>query len=237
MAKAHDTWKVLPHGPLEKLSDRVWRLQGSLEGMPLQRVMTIARRSDETLVVHNPICVEDGVQAEIERLGTIATLVVPNGWHRLDAKVFHARYPAARVICPPGARAKVTDVVPVTGTYADEPADPNVWFETLDGVRGAEGVMFVRDGSGVTIVLNDILFNMPHRSGVSGFILRHIMASSGGPKLSRIGRWFLAKDKPALKACFERLAATPDLVRIVVSHHEVIASEPGKVLGSVAASL
>jgi len=234
MAKAHASWTVLTHGPLEKLSERVWRLEGSLERMPLQRVMTIARRSDDALVVHNPICVEDGV---LDRLGTIATLVVPNGWHRLDAKVFHERYPAARVICPPGARDKVAEVVPVTATYADEPADPNVWFETLDGVRGAEGAMFVRDGSGVTIVLNDIVFNMPHRSGMQGFILRHIMGSSGGPKITRIGRWFVAKDKPALKACLERLASTPDLTRIVVSHHEVIDQEPGKVLSAIAARL
>ena len=234
MPKAHESWTVLPHGPLEKLSERVWRLEGSLERMPLQRVMTIAMRSDGGLVVHNPICVEDGV---LDGLGTIAVIVVPSASHRLDARVFHERYPTARVICPPGARDKVAEVVPVTATYADEPADANVWFETLDGVRGGEGAMFVRDASGVTIVLNDIVFNMPHRSGVSGFILRRITGSSGGPKISRIGRWFIAKDKPALKACFERLAATPDLTRILVAHHEVIDREPGKVLREIATTL
>lgn len=30
MAKAHVSWKVLPHDPIEKLSDRLWRVEGEL---------------------------------------------------------------------------------------------------------------------------------------------------------------------------------------------------------------
>jgi hypothetical protein len=55
--------------------------------------------------------------------------------------------------------------------------------------------------------------------------------------VSRIARWFLAKDKPALRAHLERLAAIPDLRRICVSHHETIDREPAKVLRDVAATL
>jgi hypothetical protein len=99
MAKAHTQWTVLPHGGIERLSARLWRLQGTLPTMSMARVMTIARRSDGGLVVHNAIAVEDAVMAEIEAWGPIAAIVVPNGYHRLDAKVFHDRYPAARRSC------------------------------------------------------------------------------------------------------------------------------------------
>jgi hypothetical protein len=235
--KAYATWTVLPHKPIEKLSERLWRVEGTLPNMSLARVMAIARRSDGGLVVHNAIAVADAARAEIEDWGAVATIVVPNGWHRLDANVFHDRYPRARVVCPRGAHAKVAQVVPVTGTYDDEPADPAVALETLDGTAAAEGVMIVRDASGTSLVFNDILFNMPHQRGFTGFVLRHITASTGGPRVSRIARWFVARDKPALRAHLDRLAHLPDLRRILVSHHEVIDQEPARVLADVAATL
>jgi hypothetical protein len=236
-AKAHTRWTVLPHKPIERLSERLWRIEGALPNMPLQRVMTIARRSDGGLIVHNAIAVDDATLAELDAWGPIAAIIVPNGYHRLDARVFRDRYPEARLICPRGARAKVEQVVPVTGSYEDEPADPAVALETLDGTAASEGVMIVRDGDGASLVFNDIVFNMPHQRGVSGFVLRWITASTGGPRVSRIARWFLAKDKPALRGHLERLADTPELRRIVVSHHEVIDREPGRVLCNLAGTL
>ena len=153
----------------------------------------------------------------------------------LDARVFHERFPAARVICPAGSRKKVEEVVPVSGTYDDEPEDPVVRFETLDGTRRGEGAMIVTDGGGTTLVLNDLVFNMPHASGFTGFVLRRVTGSSGGPKMSRIARWFIARDKPALKTHLEKLAGLPALRRVIVSHHEVI-DQPG-VLREIAATL
>jgi hypothetical protein len=235
MAKVHSRWKVLPHGPIERLSERVWRVEGALPNMPMKRVMTIAKRGDGSLVIHNGVCVGDAELAEIESWGRIAAIAVPNGYHRLDARVWHDRFPTARVICPAGARAKVAEVVPVTGTYADEPADDAVRFETLDGTKGSEGAMIVKDRAGTTVVLNDIVFNMPHVGGFSGFMLRHVTASTGGPRISRIARWFLARDKPALRAHLERLAQLPELRRVIVSHHQVI-EEPA-VLRQLAATL
>lgn len=237
MAKANDTWRVLPHGPLQKLSARVWRAEGALPSMPLKRVMTVVKRADGALVVHNAVPLDEPSMKEIEAWGEIAWLVVPNGYHRLDAKVFQGRYPAARVLCPRGARAKVEEVVPVSGAYEDFPADDAVSFETLDGTRAFEGVVRVRDEAGTTLVLNDAVFNMPHLPGLQGVVLRYLTASSGGPKLSRVARLFLVKDKQAFRAHLERLAAIPDLARIIVSHHETIEREPGRVLREVAATL
>jgi len=235
MAKAHTTWRVLPHGPIEKLSERVWRVEGDVPGMPLKRVMTIAKRADGGLVVHNAIALDDAGMAQIEQWGPVRVIVVPNGYHRLDAKVFAERFPNARVICPAGARKKIEEVVAVKGTYADEPDDLHVRYETLDGTRQSEGAMIVRDVEGTTVVLNDIVFNMPHQHGFSGFVLKHLTGSSGGPKISRIGRWFLAREKPALKAHLERLASLEGLKRVIVSHHQVI-DQPA-VLREVAATL
>jgi len=237
MPKAHTTWKVLPHRPIEKLDDRVWRIEGDLEGMPLKRVMTVARRGDGGLVIHNAMALEDGAMNEIETWGRPAVLVVPNGYHRLDARVFKDRYPELRVLCPRGARAKVSEVVPVDGGYEDLPPDDHVSLVTLDGTKDAEGAMIVRGASGATLVLNDTLFNMPHQAGFSGFVLRHLTRSSGGPAISRVTRWFIVKDGKAFAAHLTKLADTKDLVRIVVSHHETISEAPAEILRRLAATM
>ena len=235
MAKAHTIWKVLPHGPIEKLSPTCWRVQGALP--PVNRVMTIGKRADGTLVVHNGIALGDAEMAQIDTWGKVSTIVVPNGYHRLDAKVFKDRYPDAKVIAPSGARAKVAQVVPVDGTYADGAADPSVELVHLDGTKEREGAMIVRAPGDTTVVLNDAVFNMPHGKGVTGFVLRRLTQSSGGPTVSRISRWLVVADKPAFRAHLERLAELPDLRRVIVSHYETITEDPAGTLRRVAAAL
>jgi hypothetical protein len=233
----HTTWRVLPHRPLEQLSARVWRLEGDLDGMPMKRVMTIAARGDGGLVVHNAIAADDAAMAAIAALGEVRAILVPSGYHRLDAKVFHERFPDAQVICPAGARAKVEQVVPVTATYDAVPSDGVVELQTIEGTRAREGAMIVRDRDGTTVVLNDLVFNMPHAPGAQGFILRHVVRSSGGVKITRIARLFLVADKRAVRGHLERFAALPDLRRVIVSHHETIDREPARTLAEVAATL
>jgi hypothetical protein len=233
-------WPVSPHGRLEKLADNLWRVQGSM-ALPMPRVMTIARlRSDAGsggLVIHSAIALQEEAMHAIEALGEPAFLLVPSRYHRIDAPRFARRYPKARVLCPAGSRAQVADVVRVDGTYDDFHGDENVRLEHIDGVGDAEGVMRVRSADGTTLVFNDILFNLPHGSGAGGLALR-LVGSSGGPRVTRIARTFIVKDRRALARRFVALAnGTPDLVRIVVSHGDVIDREPTEVLRQVALTL
>ncbi len=237
MAKAHDTWKVLPHRPIEVIAENLWRVEGKLEGMPLRRVMTVARRSDGELVIHNAMALDAESMTRIDEWGRVAWIVVPNGYHRLDARVFKDRYPAARVLCPRGSRAKVEEVVPVEGAYEDFTVDPDIAFETLDGVADQEGVMFVRSRDGLTLVFNDAVFNMPHGTGLSGWIFRHITQSSGGPRVSRIFKLFGVKDRTALRAHLLRLAELPALQRMIVSHHTMVHEDAAGAIRQAASTL
>jgi len=237
MSKANDTWKVLPHGPVEELAENLWRVEGILEGMPMRRVMTVAKRSDGDLVIHNAIALDDASMAKIEGQGRVGYLVVPNGYHRLDARVFKQRYPEARVLCPRGGRAKVAEVVPVDGTYEDFPKDPAVELLNLDGVAEQEGVMTVRSADGMTLVFNDAIFNMPHAPGFAGFVIRHITSSTGGPRVSRVMKLFVVKDRAALRENLLRLAATEGLRRMIVSHHEMVQGDAAGAIREAAATL
>lgn len=233
MAKWNTTWKVSPHGPIEKLSDRLWRVEAKLEGLPLHRVMTIARRADGTLVVHNAIPLAEDAMAELDAWGKVATIVVPNRFHRLDALPFSQRYPEARVLCPAGATKQVQKVVKVDGSYEDLPADGTVDLVSLDGTKQREGAMIVR-GEVTSVVFNDAVFNMDHAHGFMGFMLR-LVGASGPANVDIIVRWFIISDKKAFRSHFEQLAELPRLAHIVVSHHKVITEEPAAMLRQLVA--
>ncbi|MCC7386442.1 MAG: hypothetical protein IT384_31680 [Deltaproteobacteria bacterium] len=225
------------HGPIEKLSPRVWRVEGEVPRFPLKRVMTVVRLSDERLLVHSAIVLEERAMQEIDAWGEVGFIVAPSRSHRLGAGPFKQRYPKAKVLCPPAARRKVAQVVPVDGVLADFPTDERVRLELLDGTAAQEGVLIVHDDAGTTLVFNDCIFNMPHPSGLIGWVLRYLTASSGGPRISRVSRLVLIKDRRAFSAHLSRLAAIPDLVRVIVSHHLPIDHAPSEVLRALAASL
>ncbi len=221
MAKAHASWTVLRHGPIEPLSDNLWRVKGALPGMSLERVMTIVRRADGSLLLHSPIALAEPQQAELEALGQIAALVVPNAGHRLDAPAYKQRYPRAAVFCPPGGRQRIEEVIGVDGTYGDYADDGVVRFELLDGVGEAEGAMIVRSTDGVSVVLNDVVMNMDKKKDLLGYAFTTLLGSAPGPRVSRLSRLVYVKNQPALRAHLERLAALPGLVRLIVSHENV----------------
>lgn len=221
MAKVHTTWQVLDHGPLQQLADNLWRVEGALPGMSLRRTMTVVRRANGSLLLHSPIALDQQRLQQLEALGDVAVIVVPNAGHRLDAPAYKARYPNAHVFCPAGGRSQVAEVVSVDGTYDDYADDGVVRFEHLDGVGLSEGILFVTSSDGVTVVLNDAVMNMDKKKDVLGYLFTTLLGSAPGPRVSRFGRLMFVKDQGAMRRHLERLADTPNLVRLIVSHEKV----------------
>jgi hypothetical protein len=221
MAKTNSEWNVLPHGPIEKLAENLWWVQGSLKGMSLKRVMVIVRLNDGRLVIHNGIALEEGAMKEIEAFGTPAYLVVPNPGHRLDAPAYKRRYPSLTVVAPKGAREKVSEVVGVDLTYEQFPDDETVRFETLRGIGETEGAMIVRSKDGVSVVLNDAVFNMDKKHDPLGWFFTTLLGSAPGPRVSRLAKLLFIKDKAAFRAELLRFAELPELERVIVAHEKV----------------
>lgn len=235
MAKIHREWTVLEHEAPVRLEENLWRVVGTLPGMALGRQMCVARRADGGLVFHSAVALDEEEMAQFESLGDPAFIVVPNGWHRLDAAAFKARYPRAAVFCPAGARKHVEKVVAVDGTYDDYPADELVDLQHLEGVKEREGVMCVRSTAGTTLVFNDLLFNSPHLPGFSGLVMR-LMGSTGDARVTRLGRMLLVKNKRALRAQLLRMARL-DVKRLVPGHGDLIEEQAAAVLRRVADGL
>ena len=225
-------WSFLPHGKLQRLADNLWTIEGTLPAMPLPRVMTIAKRSDGALVMHSPVALDLDTMRALEALGDPMFVVVPNGYHRLDPPAFAQRYPRAQVLCPRGARKRVAAVVRVDGTYEAFPADSAVNLFDLDGVAQKEGVMAITSDDGVTLVFNDLIFNMPHFGGAHGAFFR-LGGWTGGPRVTPMAKLALVSDKKALRAHLLRLAEMRGLARIVVSHHLPITDRPAEALRAI----
>ena len=234
MAKAFAEWTVLNHGELVQVQENLWLIEGEIPKMSLRRRMTVARQDNGALLMHNPIALDEETIAQVEALGPVFYIIVPNGWHRLDAPSFRKRYPETIVLCPWGALKKVEQVVEVGGSYNEFPDDEKISLQHLRGMNEAEGVLKVSDGTQSTLIFNDILFNLP--KGAGGLMMK-IMGSTGGPKVTPMMRMIVIKNKKELRAHLEELAQTPGLCRIVPGHGDVIEEGAAGVLRDVAATL
>ncbi len=221
MRRADTEWKVLPHDPIEKLTENVWRVEGALPHFSMRRVMTVARLSDGRLVIHSAIALDEPSMRAIEAWGTPTFLLVPHSRHRMDAPRYKARYPSLRVLATRGVVEKAREVVKVDGTYEDFPADDTVRLEMLHGVKDAEGAMIVRSLDGVTVVLNEVVFDLKPRRDLLGRVLTRVLGLGPGPRVTTVVKLELVRDAAALRADLERLAATPELRRLIVSHEKL----------------
>lgn len=226
-------WTVLAHDPIDKIAENLWRVEGDLPGKlaPVRRTMVVVKLGDGRLVIHNAIALRDEQMAEIEAWGTPAWLIVPNGWHRIDARAYKERYPAMRVVCPSGAKKRVEKVVVVDETY-DAKLGDTVTVRHLPGVRPQEGVMEVESKDGLTLVFTDLINNLP-----KGGFFYDLFAGTGRVRHHRMVTFMLARDRRALRAELERLAALPNLRRVLVAHGAPILTDAAAALRTVAAGL
>lgn len=232
MASAYTTWTVLPHKPIEKLSDNLWRVTGTMADGKTQRQMVLARMGDGRVIVHNAIALDDSEMQELEAWGTPSVIFVPNGFHRMDARIWKQRYPKAQVISPPGAKARVEKVVSVDGVTEDAPRDDSVRLVPLDGVP-MESVLEVRSGDRVSLVFCDAVLNMPKL----GFPMNVFLGPTGKVSAPRVMRLLGMKDKRAFIAQLERLADTKGLDRLMFGHGRPITEDCAGALRTVVTQL
>jgi hypothetical protein len=193
----------------------------------IRRVMVVVRLADRRLVIWNGIALDEPEMKELEAWGTPAFLVVPNGLHRMDARIYKERYPSLMVIAPPGGRQKIEQVVQVDRTEGDF-GDPSVKMSFPACTKARDTTLEVEHADrSVTVVLNDLVMNMRHQSGFSGFMFKMMGFTADTPNVPLPTRMLLIKDKPGLKTLLGQLAATPRLKRVIVSHGDMIEANPG----------
>jgi hypothetical protein len=239
VSRLNDEWKVGKHGPLEVLGDGLHTVAGEIS-MPLghfPRRMTVVTLQGRRLAVWSAIPLGEPEMAQLEAMGSVDFLIVPGASHRLDLKAWKRCYPAARVVCPPGARDAVAEAVPVDAS-TDVLDDPSVAFLTVPGVDGKEAALLVRRADGTSLVVNDIIANVHHPDGTGARVMARLMGFGvKEPQMPWVGKKMFVKDVAAVAAALRAWAAEPALKRIVVSHGDVITDRPREVLERIAADV
>jgi len=233
-----EKWEVMPHTPLVEIDDGILTVAGEIR-MPLgnfPRRMTVVGLSRNRSVIFSAIAVDEAAMRKVEAVGKPAFLIVPNGHHRLDAAAWKKRYPKIKVLCPPGAKDKVGEAVPVDSTD-DILGEKDVDFVIVAGTGGAEAALVVRRERGTTLVVNDVIANVRNPRGLGakamarlfGFGVRH-------PQVPRVVKRAMVKDRNVLARQLRRWAKLPGLVRVMPSHGDII-DAPAPVLERLAEEL
>ncbi len=237
MPKPFKEWTVLPHGTLTRVEENILSVTGTLH-MPLGEVnrrMTVVRLRGGELIIHSAIALDEAEMRTLEAFGTPTYLIVPNNRHRMDARIWKDRYPHLRVIAPAGAREKVEEIVPVDFTEITF-GDPNVELFTVPGTKQNDVALLVQTPSGHTLILNEVIFNLPDEPGLHGFLFK-LLGVSGEPKVTKVVRLVDLDDEKALHDQLERWAKVPRLNRIIVSHGDIIEKDAPEILHKIAATL
>jgi hypothetical protein len=90
------------------VADRIWSLERPVwfSGARLRARTTVVRLDDGTLLLHTPAPPTDDLAEQLQALGPVRWLVVPNCWHHLGAPAAAARFPEAKVVGPASALAR-----------------------------------------------------------------------------------------------------------------------------------
>lgn len=230
--KVFTEWTVLPHKPIERTTENLWRVTGMMGNV--QRQMALARLRDGRVLVINPIALEEPAMQELEAWGEPAVLAVPNAYHRQDSRIWKQRYPRMTVIAPPRGRRRIERVVAVDRltTDAAAPGDDSVRFVAMDGCA-SDTLVEVNSADGRTLVFCDVILNLKPKRGVIGFLL----GPTGRISTPRIQRWVGMQDKRAFASHVERMAQAPELRRLLFGHGSAITEAPGDSLRQVVAQL
>jgi len=192
--------------------------QGGLIRIPVR--MTVIRLEEGPLILHSPIPIPPELRSELDGLGPVGFIVVPEAHGRFAGEAARA-YPAARLLAAPRAprRRKGLDF---RGSVDDRaPAEWAGQVESLLllGFRLHEVVLFHRASR--TLLITDLCFHIQRASAPLArlFFRANGMWQHFGP--SRIIRRVGVSDRTAFGQSLERVLEW-DFERIVPGHGDVL---------------
>jgi hypothetical protein len=181
--------------------------------------MTVIRLGNGQLVLHSPVEISAELRAELDALGPVGFIVVPEA-HGRFAEQASRTFPSARLMAAPNAPSR-QKALPFVDALADRP--PSAWAGHIESHPVLvfplhEVVLFHRPSR--SLVLTDLCFNIQRSSSrvARVFLRANGMWRRFGP--SRILRRVVT-DRRAFRGSLERVLAW-DFERIVPGHGDVL---------------
>ena len=197
-------------------------------GVQLQARCFIVRFEDGSLWLHSPAPPDARLKSEIDALGEVRWLVLPNKWHHLGATESVKAWPTAQLVVAPSLVQRRPDLRPdhVLGRGADA-LWPEMAALPLAGVPYLDETCFFHHPTG-TLIAADLLIRASdhdHWSLRAVGRVAGIRDQPGPPPDVRLS----ALDQERCRDSVARLLELP-IVRICASHMEPVQDNPKAVL-------
>ena len=215
-----------------QIAPGLWSLERRLRmpgGPSLPSRTTVIRLRAEALLVVSPPPVEAGGLDDLDALGSVDEVLVPNSFHYLNAPGFLARYPQATLRTVPGLHERVPSFP--RGEELSEQVPP-AWSAVIEHrilgpVRGlSEVALFHRPSA--TLIVTDLAFHMLHFAHRLERVAWRLSGVPAGFGPSRTARLLLLNDRAAAAAFLERVLAWP-FERVLVAHGEPLETNAAEV--------
>ncbi len=208
---------------LERFDDGLWAAWApqTLLGVQLGTRMTVVRLSGGGLLLHSVVPMSAALRSEVEALGTVQHIVLPDLYHHLHVGPWTLAFPKARVHAPPGMARKRPDLR-IDAELSEVP-HPD-WAKDLKPLFisgcGLRETVFVHPKSR-TLITADLIENFQTSSSHwwtrTYLRLGGIYGRTGFSRLLR----FLYRDRPRARASLERVLAE-DFDKILLTHGEPV---------------
>lgn len=194
-------------------------------GVRLRARMTVVRLADGRLWVHSCNEPTTELRAELDRLGEVAWIIVPNKFHHIHAPTLKAHYPEAQVIGPETAlaRNKLLSLDVKLGDGRLQGLVPEFSAVHLGGVPFLDETLFFHQPTG-TLIGADIMMCGCARDHFSWRWVSKFMNQYEHFRAPPDVRWN-TKPSPDIESAFGSLSRLP-VKRILVAHSDALEDRP-----------
>lgn len=218
-----------PYGPLEELAPGIWIRDGEWNGTLFRRRMTVCRVCDRDLVIHNAFQLRPEDISELERLGTVRWILVPNRFHSSEAGYLREKFPEARVIASPAARkALKKNGCPVAGWFPEDWKNLDMPAFEVRGTRGLGEWVFLHRPSR-SLLVTDLVFHMREGSRPMDRSFLRMNDIDGICAPSRIFKMLFVKNVRELERSLSEILRE-DFDRLIMNHGEVVRAGAKEIL-------
>jgi hypothetical protein len=211
----------------EQVPGQIWVQERGVwfGGVRLRSRTTIVRLGDGKLWLHSPAEPTPEVLGELDRLGEVAWIIVPNRFHHLNAPAMKKRYPNAQIVGPVSVKPRNKTLVldhdissPTLGALF-----PELRSAQLTGVPFLEETTFFHEPSR-TLIGADLMMTGCAKDHWSWRWVSRLFGQYGTFKAPPDVRMH-TKASPDLRESLQALMSLP-MERILVAHSDAIEERP-----------
>ncbi|MBD1836437.1 DUF4336 domain-containing protein [Cyanobacteria bacterium FACHB-472] len=215
---------------LRAIDTDIWVAEQALKyfGLEVGTRMTVIRLNDDKLMVISPIRIDEALIHQLNQLGDVGYIVVPNLYHHLFVAQFKQIYPDAELWATSGLEQKRPDLVidqilsdRTSQLFDGVEAAMVTGFKTLD-VKGYsplnEWVFFhVKSRS---LIVTDLAFHFDGNSSLTAQLVAKLLGSYQQLRPSLLEK-IATQEKDQVKQSIQQIL-TWDFDRAIVAHGSII---------------